>query len=168
VRDVKTGGAVVATMTTPPTTREEVRTLAGSLSTTPHPHLPAETIDRSIAFVDAVRDRLEDGEREAVQDLLAFWDGYVIAGLADAVDDIDAFERTTSIRERIERANAADLLGLDLYQALLKLAEALEDGAETIEDGVESVDAVTDRAVSWARRVGTLTGDFTAHLADHK
>lgn len=155
-------------MTTPPTTREEIRTLAGRLARTPHPHLTDETIDRTIAFVDSIRERIEADDGDAVQDLVAFWDGYVLGGLSDVVEDVETFERTSSLRERIERANAADLVGLDLYQALLNLAEALEEGAEELESGVESVEAVTDRAVAWARRVVSLTEDFANHLTDHK
>lgn len=142
-----------------PRTREDVRALAAEVARTPHPALDAETIDRVIELADDVRERLAgEADREAIRDLLAFWDGYVRGGVEDVVDDVDEFEETHTLRERFERGNAADLFGLDVYQAIMKLEETYD----------ETADEVGERAADWAGRVASLTAEFAAHLEGHK
>ncbi|MFB6125353.1 MAG: hypothetical protein ABEJ59_05280 [Halanaeroarchaeum sp.] len=146
-------------MTDVPRSREDIEALAAEIATTPHPALEEETIDRAVAFVEDRQDRLEDAaDAAAVGDLLAFWDGYVRGGVEDTVDDVEAFLAETSLRERFERGNDADLFGLDLFQGLMKLADVFE----------ESADEVTERTADWARHVGDLTETFAEHLEDHK
>lgn len=146
-------------MTDVPRSREEIEALAADIAATPHPALDDETIDRAVAFVDDLQDRLEDAvDAETVDDLLAFWDGYVRGGVEDAVDDVETFVAESSLRERFERGNAADLFGLDLYQGLMKLAEVFD----------ETADDVSERTTDWARHVGDLTETFANHLEEHK
>lgn len=146
-------------MTDVPRSREDIEALAADIARTPHPALDEETIDRAVAFVEDLQGRLDDAaDADAVDDLLAFWDGYVRGGVEEAADDGEAFVEETSLRERFERGNAADLFGLDLYQGLMKLADAFE----------ASADEVSERTADWARHVGDLTETFATHLEDHK
>lgn len=142
--------------------RETIRDIAGRVASTAHPDLDEATIDRAIAVVDDIDDRLsDDPSRAAVEDLLTFWDGYIAGGLL-AVTDTDSIETSIDRTELVKRGNDADLFGLDLYQALLSLAEAYEasdaDGPNTI----------SERTANWATRVADLTRGFVGHLEDHK
>ncbi|ALG82174.1 hypothetical protein [Halanaeroarchaeum sulfurireducens] len=138
-----------------------IRELAGRVATTEHAALDDETVDRVAELVEAIQDDIDGPESAAaIQDLQAFWDAYVLAGLADVVSDAYDYERATTLRERIERGNTADLYGLDIYQALLGVADAVETDAE-------ADDAVPERAVEWADRLSDLTTDFVSHLKDH-
>lgn len=142
-------------------TREEIRDLAGRVASTAHPNLDDEIIDRAIDVVDDIDDRLDTDDRgTAVEDLLVFWDGYIYGGLL-AVTGADSIDTETPRTEVVKRGNEADLFGLDLYQALLKLAEAEGDDPD---DG----STVSDRTAMWAERVADLTTDFVGHLEDHK
>ena len=139
--------------------RDAIRDVAGRVAATAHPQLDDATIDQAIDIVDDIGDRLETDERDdAVEDLLAFWDGYIAGGLL-AVTDADAIDASTPRPELVKRGNDADLYGLDLYQALLKLAEAYDEAG----DGDPS-----ERTVNWASRVADLTMSFVGHLEDHK
>lgn len=149
-------------MTESPGTIEEIETLSGRVATTPHPELDEDTIDAVVSFVDTIEDRLDDEPGDAIADLVAFWDGYALGGLAATEDERDEVRQSTTLRERIERANEADMLGLDLYQGLLKLVDAI-DG-----DPTEPIRDPEDRTVLWAERLGTLTVDFGSHLGDHR
>ncbi|MFW5924337.1 MAG: hypothetical protein ACOCSP_01910 [archaeon] len=142
-------------------TREEIRDLAGRVASTAHPNLDDEIIDRAIDVVDDIDDRLDTDDRgTAVEDLLVFWDGYIYGGLL-AVTGADSIDTETPRTEVVKRGNEADLFGLDLYQALLKLAEAEGDDPD---DG----STVSDTTAMWAERVADLTTDFVGHLEDHK
>lgn len=138
--------------------RETIRTLARAVGSTDHARLTAETIDEVIEGVSEIADAIdEEPSPAAVDDLLAFWDGYIRGGLDVEVPD-DTAAASSSLEARIKRGNEADLFGLDLYQALLKLAENRSIDSER----------VSDRTASWAGRVATLTRDFVNHLEDHR
>ncbi|MFB6070914.1 MAG: hypothetical protein ABEJ76_07800 [Halanaeroarchaeum sp.] len=146
-------------MTDIPRSRADIEALAARVARTPHPALDEETIDRVQTLVDDLERRLAgEADGEAVHDLLAFWDGYVLGGVEDVVDDVESFRESTTLRERLERGNRADLFGLDLYQALHKLESVVGDDAES----------PADRARDWAAHVAGLTVDFADHLDDHR
>lgn len=141
--------------------REAIRDVAGRVASTAHPKLDDETIDRAIAVVSDIDDRLQDDpDVDAVEDLLTFWEGYITGGLL-AVTETETIDTSIGRPELVKRGNEADLFGLDLYQALLKLTEGRE--ADDTED-----DTLSDRTVDWARRVTDLTSGFVGHLEDHK
>ncbi|MFB6134626.1 MAG: hypothetical protein ABEJ55_06525 [Halanaeroarchaeum sp.] len=140
----------------------EIERAAARVATTPHPELDTETIDAVLSFVDGLEDRLGEEPADAIADLLAFWDGYALGGLTSAAATRDDVRETTDLRERIERANEADMLGLDLYQGLLKLLDAIDGDPR----GPPADPA--DRTVLWAERVVSLTVDFGSHLDDHR
>ena len=140
--------------------RETIRTLASRVASTAHPDLDDDTIDQAIALVDDIGDRLgTDDTDSAVEDLLVFWDGYIYGGLL-AVTDTESIDTATPRTELVKRGNEADLFGLDLYQALLELAETVEESADDA--------TISDRTTMWAQRVADLTTDFVGHLEDHK
>lgn len=142
--------------------RETIRDVAGRVAATAHPDLDEATIDEAIVIVDDIDERLRnDASRDAVEDLLSFWEGYITGGLL-AVTDTDAIDASIGRSELIKRGNAADLYGLDLYQALLELTAASEDS------DAETDERVSDRTVNWAMRVADLTAGFVGHLEDHK
>ncbi|MGM0398593.1 MAG: hypothetical protein ACQEQY_06315 [Halobacteriota archaeon] len=142
--------------------RETIRDVAGRVAATAHPDLDEATIDEAIAIVADIDERLQDDpSRDAVEDLLSFWEGYITGGLL-AVTETDSVDASIARTELIKRGNEADLYGLDLYQALLELAAAHE------ESDAETGAAVTDRTANWAMRVADLTAGFVGHLADHK
>lgn len=139
--------------------REDIEALAATVGGTPHPALDDETIDAVLAFVSELQARLEgEVDHEGVRDLLAFWDGYVKGGVADTVDDVETFVESTTLRERFRRGNDADLFGLDVYQALMKLEDAYDEGRQT----------VASHTADWARHVAELTADVAEHLEDHR
>ena len=139
---------------------DTIRDVAGRVASTAHPKLDDATIDQAIEIVEDVEERLETDERDdAVEDLLVFWDGYIAGGLL-AVTDSNSIDASTPRDELIRRGNDADLYGLDVYQALLKLAEAYDESAE---EG-----RISERTVNWASRVADLTTGFVGHLDDHK
>ncbi|MFB6093758.1 MAG: hypothetical protein ABEJ77_02305 [Halanaeroarchaeum sp.] len=136
--------------------RDELRALAGEIATTAHPRLDAATVDRAIASVESIASRLESEDPDAaVEDLLAFWEGYVRQGLS--VTEVDAPAPDVSLSTLFERGNEGDLYGLDLYQALYELAEARDPSG-----------SIDDLTVDWADRVAELTVDFVDHLRDHQ
>ena len=140
---------------------ETIRDLAGRVATTEHVALDDETVDRVADLVEAIQDDIDGPESlAAIDDLLLFWDAYILAGLSGIVPDVDDYQRATTLRERIERGNTADLYGLDIYQALLGVIDAVEKDAD-------ADDTVSERAVQWANRLSDLTTDFVSHLENH-
>ncbi|MFB6268163.1 MAG: hypothetical protein ABEI31_10925 [Halodesulfurarchaeum sp.] len=137
---------------------EEIRELAQRIAAQSHEALGDPTIDRISAYVDEVRNHLDDRElRPAAEKLLAFWGAYAETELEEAMETGSAIADSTL--ERFEQAFDREVFGIDLYQALETLAIVEDQPAEETEE---------DRLRKWAERVHALTADFASHLEGHR
>lgn len=128
---------------------------ARHLATTPHGELDEDAVAALDEVVAAARRAADDGADERAADLLlAFWDAYVAAGLADAKHSRAADSDASTPTERLSRGFAGELVGVDLYQALARL-RAVRTGDDT------------GSLAGWTRRVATLTTAFRDHLRGH-
>lgn len=137
---------------------DELRTLGRAVAVTNHDALSEETIDEMTTLSEEVAAHLDGAETATgANKLLAFWEAYVDASREDATAKEGS--PTESPVERFERAFDADLLGVDLYEALETLAIVSDLPDEEMEE---------DRLELWANRVHSLTADFAEHLETHR
>ncbi|MFW6385044.1 MAG: hypothetical protein ACOCY7_02790 [Halodesulfurarchaeum sp.] len=135
-----------------------LQSLGDRVAGTSHASLSEQTIDRVVAFVSDVDERLNREDVEgAAGDLLAFWAAYVGRKLDAARGDWESTVNATI--ERFELAFDEELIGVDLYEALETLA---------IVDDMPPEETDDERLELWTRRVRTLTKEFADHLADHR
>ena len=140
-------------MTTEAIDDELARTLGAAVASHSHEELPAARIDELDELTTAVAEALEDEDpSKAAGLLLGFWTGHVSRelGLESTPDSRDA------VAERFEEGFDAGTLGVDLYQALSKVAVAAENGESTPDLG------------GWTDRLFELTNRHVAHLESHQ
>ncbi|MFC7046654.1 hypothetical protein ACFQH6_15695 [Halobacteriaceae archaeon GCM10025711] len=131
----------------------DVAALASTVATTSHESLDQADVDAFEAVLDDVDAAMTAEEYGTAGDTLhEFWDAYLAAGLREREESADA----DAFAERVEQGFAAELVGIDIYQALQRFAAVRTD---------EAPDSSTYQA--WTKRVLALTRDHHAHLADH-
>ncbi len=129
---------------------ETVRTLGSAVATQDHDSLEDTQLEALTELTDEIEKALDDGAATSAADaLLAFWVGHLGASLA-----VDS--NATPTQTLIEDGFAADTIGVDLYQALDKLASATDSDGETPDQE------------GWARRLAELTNRHVAHLKSHQ
>lgn len=136
----------------------DLQSLGDRVAGTSHGSLTEQTIDRMVAFVSDVDERLNREDVEgAAGDLLAFWTAYLGTKLDGAREDWQSV--TDSTIDRFELAFDEELIGVDLYEALETLAIVEDMPPDETDD---------ERLELWTRRVRSLTREFADHLEDHR
>jgi hypothetical protein len=134
-------------------TFHEQRELGRRVATTPHSDLSTELVAAFGEELTVVEQTLDDDPVAAGGRLRAFWDGYVTSSLPGSTSPAG------TPGARLEQAFRADVLGMDLYQALDRLYDRLgaSEASDTDPEGVRN----------WARRVHELSREHYQHLHGH-
>ncbi|AOW80453.1 hypothetical protein HTSR_1276 [Halodesulfurarchaeum formicicum] len=139
-------------MDEPQIDRPATRDLGRAIAAKSHDDLAEDTVDAVLTLTDGVKKALESGAPPTAADgLLAFWAGHVGAKLGIEEAELDE----TPTAEHFDRAFQADALGVDLYQALSKVAAARTEDADFDLEG-------------WTQRLLELTNRHVAHLESHQ
>lgn len=129
---------------------ERARELGATVGSGSHDDLTEDQLEALEALFDEVDAALENDVSTAATTLLAFWGGHVAADAELTVDGTTA----AALEPVFDEGFHADVLGVDLYQALEKTATAVQTDAGPDLDG-------------WASRLAELTNRHVAHLLAH-
>lgn len=132
---------------------ELARTLGAAVAAHSHEDLPAGRVKELGELTTVVEKALEtDSHAEGAALLLEFWTGHV----ARELDFESPPEAPDAAADVVEDGFEAGALGVDLYQALSKVATARERSTSTPElDG-------------WTERLFELTNRHVGHLESHQ
>ncbi|MFD1588435.1 hypothetical protein ACFR9U_15740 [Halorientalis brevis] len=136
--------------------RHEHTHLAERIATTPHDDLSLTDVEAFGQLLETVDEALGDGDATtAAAHLAAFWEAYLRAGLQAERDDVPSEPRAL-----VEAGNEAGLVGMDLYQGLLRFFDVVADATASDADTPSTLE-------NWTRRILDLTGQLSDHVDDH-
>lgn len=134
---------------------DEYTRLAERVATTPHDALTPADVETFDQFLDTVDEALAGGDTTiAAAHLASFWKAHLQAGLQAETDTVPSDTGALA-----EEAHAAGLVGIDLYQALMRFFDVWAD-AEASDDTPAALE-------NWAKRIVDLTVELSDHVADH-
>jgi len=130
--------------------------LAERIATTPHDDLSLADVEAFGQLLETVDETLADGDATtAAAHLAVFWESYLRAGLQADRDDVPSEPGAL-----VEAGNEAGLVGMDLYQGLLRFFDVVADTTASDTDPPSTLD-------SWTKRMLDLTGQLSDHVAEH-
>ncbi|MFB6086805.1 MAG: hypothetical protein ABEJ84_08410 [Halodesulfurarchaeum sp.] len=132
---------------------ELARALGATVGTHSHEDLPASRIDELDELTTAVAEALEDDSHsQGATLLLEFWTGHVAQQVGvESTPDVGG-----TGTDLFEEGFEAGAIGVDLYQALSKVATALQS------------DGTSPDLAGWTERLFELTTRHVAHLESHQ
>jgi hypothetical protein len=127
----------------------DARALGRDVATYSHEELPEDRLDELATFTDDLSEAVDADALSAADALLAFWAGHASVEVGAELAGRD--DREALFEEAFESGS----LGVDLFQALQKTAEAARTDGEQPE------------LAGWTERLFELTNRHVAHLQTH-